>query len=319
MSISRIIILKVRLIVIAFIIAAGIFLISGMARPNIGSQGLQADAEEATLLAEEPQQSRAEQVMRALVAAYPRRVLKAEFRNDDWAVLLRDTWFYYADGRLLPEELLYRVSEYRPVLLNYRRELPPWTTPTPEQAARFRELVETRDANQFRRSHYFFDALYRAHSHDESYTRVKTIRFLGNPVTVHYAIIEDLVLVEEHILAAAKTDSRVRAWKYNIRNLAGWNWRNVAGTQSRSFHSYGAAIDIIPRALGGRAVYWRWAGPNWWSIPYERRYHPPAAVIKAFESYGFIWGGNWLFFDTIHFEYRPEVLILNGVELATLR
>jgi len=125
--------------------------------------------------------------------------------------------------------------------------------------------------------------------------------------------------VEEHILAAAKTDSRVRAWKYNIRNLAGWNWRNVAGTQSRSFHSYGAAIDIIPRALGGRAVYWRWAGPNWWSIPYERRYHPPAAVIKAFESYGFIWGGNWLFFDTIHFEYRPEVLILNGVELATLR
>jgi hypothetical protein len=29
--------------------------------------------------------------------------------------------------------------------------------------------------------------------------------------------------------------------------------------------------------------------------------------------YGFIWGGKWLFFDTMHFEYRPEILILSGM------
>ena len=32
--------------------------------------------------------------------------------------------------------------------------------------------------------------------------------------------------------------------------------------------------------------------------------------IRAFEAHGFVWGGKWLFFDTIHFEYRPELLTL---------
>ncbi|MDR1839603.1 MAG: M15 family metallopeptidase, partial [Treponema sp.] len=39
----------------------------------------------------------------------------------------------------------------------------------------------------------------------------------------------------------------------------------------------------------------------------------PQKVIKIFETYGFIWGGKWLFFDTMHFEYRPEILIFNGM------
>ncbi|WP_265937085.1 M15 family metallopeptidase [Aliarcobacter butzleri] len=28
-----------------------------------------------------------------------------------------------------------------------------------------------------------------------------------------------------------------------------------------------------------------------------------------FEKYGFIWGGRWYHFDTMHFEYRPELLV----------
>ena len=290
----------------------------------------QIEAEEEALLAakpaaipeavpyEQPIPCRAEQVTRALVKAYPRRVLKAEYRNGDWAVLLRDTWFYYAEGRLLPERLLYRASEYSPIAFyNYPRELPAWTPPTPEQIERFRYLDAARHTR--RRSHYFFDTLYRAHSHNESYRRVKTIRFLGFPVTVHYSILEDLSLVEEHILDAAREDPRIWAWINNISSVSGWAWRDIGGTQSRSFHSYGAAIDILPRRTGGRAVFWQWAGENWWNIPFERRYHPPDAVIRAFESFGFVWGGKWQRFDTMHFEFRPEVLILNGIEMSTLR
>jgi hypothetical protein len=26
-----------------------------------------------------------------------------------------------------------------------------------------------------------------------------------------------------------------------------------------------------------------------------------------------VWGGKWMLFDTIHFEYRPEILILSGL------
>jgi hypothetical protein len=38
-------------------------------------------------------------------------------------------------------------------------------------------------------------------------------------------------------------------------------------------------------------------------------------VIKIFEEYGFIWGGNWALIDTMHFEYRPELLLLNGFNI----
>jgi hypothetical protein len=36
-------------------------------------------------------------------------------------------------------------------------------------------------------------------------------------------------------------------------------------------------------------------------------------VVRYFEDEGFVWGGKWLMFDTIHFEYRPEILVLNGL------
>jgi D-alanyl-D-alanine carboxypeptidase len=27
-----------------------------------------------------------------------------------------------------------------------------------------------------------------------------------------------------------------------------------------------------------------------------------------FEQHGFIWGGKWYHYDTMHFEYRPEII-----------
>jgi len=322
MNISHGINLKRQVIAIGLILAAGIAFALGMVNPQFESPPYFPQEVEAAILPPEEEHvpCRAERVTRALVEAYPRRVLKAEYRNGDWAVLLRDTWFYYAEGRLLPEGLRDRVAYYRPIAFydNYPRYLPPWTPPTEEQIARFRQSVGAR-GSQLPRAHYFFDTLYRAHSREESYRRVKTIRFLGNPVTVHHAILEELALVEDRILQLARTEPRVMAWINNIDRVYGWNWRNIAGTQSRSFHAYGAAIDIMPRVLGGRSVFWGWSGPNWWTIPHERRYHPPESVVQAFEAYGFVWGGKWSFFDTIHFEFRPEVFILNGMELSTVR
>jgi len=139
---------------------------------------------------------------------------------------------------------------------------------------------------------------------------------------VHYSILEELSLVEEQILAAAKTDPQVQSWVNNISTMEGWNWRNIADMQSRSFHSYGAAVDILPKSLGGKETYWLWAirkRADWWNVSYNERFHPPSAVIKAFEKYGFIWGGKWLFFDTMHFEYRPEIFILSGMKVETQR
>jgi hypothetical protein len=266
--------------------------------------------------------------MKALAAAYPGRVGAAEYRNGDWAVPVRDlrfdgkrvsadVWFYYAGGRILPEELRDRAGDFDPhPFYRYPAELPAWEPPGPEETARLGTLARRRQANPPKRSQHFFDALWRAGSRNEAWDRVKSIRFLGRPVLVHYMILEELSLVEERILARAKTNPRVQQWIGSLKTLDGWNWRDIADTRSRSFHAYGAALDLLPGSSGGKESYWLWTArriPEWWAVPYDRRIHPPEEVVRDFESQGFIWGGKWLFFDTMHFEYRPEILILNGL------
>ena len=267
--------------------------------------------------------TRAEQVMRALAEAYPRQIERVEFRSGDWAILLRGTWYYYADGKMLPENLLANAADYTPhPFYNYPAELPAWITPNAEENARLREMSNNRNRNPPRRSPHFFDDLWRVHNRAESYDRVKTIRLLGKSAMVHFMILENLSIIEEQITAAAASDPQVMAWKNSLSSLEGWSWRNIAETQSRSYHSYGLAVDLLPGSLGGKETYWLWAmnrRADWWNISYNERFHPPQKVIKIFETYGFIWGGKWLFFDTMHFEYRPEILVLNGMPPETRR
>ena len=267
--------------------------------------------------------SRAELVMKAFASAYPERMGPAQFRGGDWAVFLGGQWYYYAEGRLLPETHRNRVAEYSVLpFYNYAAELPPWTAPTLEESERMRGMMERRQEQSrstVQRSTHFFDALWRTHNRDESWDRVKSMKFLGHTVMMHYSILTQLSLVEEMILAEAKTNTEVKRWIDSIGTVEGWSWRNISQSQSRSYHSYGAAIDLLPRSLGGLATYWLWSAQNnqeWWAIPYNRRYHPPKEVIKAFESMGFVWGGKWTVYDTMHFEYRPEILVLSGLPLT---
>ena len=258
----------------------------------------------------------ARQVTEALAAAYPGRIEKAEFHDGDWSVIIRGIRYYYCGGRLLPAELRTQAESYSPQpFYRYVAELPPWKAPSAEDGERFRNMAANRSRNPVKRSPHFFDALWQAHSKEAVQKQLKDITFLGSSVTVHEGIREPLASVEKRILADAKTDPQVRAWVNGIDMLACWNWRVIADTQTRSFHAYGVAVDILPKSLGGKETYWLWAArnkPEWWNIPYSERLHPPAKVIKAFESRGFIWGGKWLFFDTMHFEYRPEIFILSG-------
>ncbi|MDR3170632.1 MAG: M15 family metallopeptidase [Treponema sp.] len=264
-----------------------------------------------------------ETIMKALAAAYPERVGPAEYRNGDWAVPVRGVYYYYAQGKLLPETLRQQAAAYNPQpFYQYPAELPPWKTPGPAEAARLKQGAEERRLHPPKRSQDFYDALWRAHTKEESYERVKSMRFLGYNILIHYSIMEELSLVEERIYAAARTDSRVRQWINNLKSVETWNWRTIAATESRSFHAYGAAIDLLVKTGSQDVTYWLWTSRlklDWWAIPYEKRLHPPPAVIKAFEDYGFIWGGKWIWYDTMHFEYRPEILLLNNLPLSELR
>jgi len=78
--------------------------------------------------------------------------------------------------------------------------------------------------------------------------------------------------------------------------------RSVADQGQPSMHAYGAAIDLNLKYSN----YWLWdahgaAKPAW-------RNRMPREIVDAFERHGFIWGGRWYHYDTMHFEYRPELL-----------
>ena len=33
----------------------------------------------------------------------------------------------------------------------------------------------------------------------------------------------------------------------------------------------------------------------------------PWEIVEIFEKHEFVWGGKWYHYDTMHFEYRPEL------------
>ncbi len=80
-------------------------------------------------------------------------------------------------------------------------------------------------------------------------------------------------------------------------------FRTIKDTNRLSMHSFGIAIDISP----AKGKYWKnEAKDELTKIGYENTM--PLSIIKIFEKYGFIWGGRWYHYDTMHFEYRPELL-----------
>jgi D-alanyl-D-alanine carboxypeptidase len=90
--------------------------------------------------------------------------------------------------------------------------------------------------------------------------------------------------------------------KYLIPTSGTFNCRRIAGSTARSMHAYGAAIDINSKY----ADYWRWSSANPNAPKWRNRI--PMAIVRIFERHGFIWGGYWYHYDTMHFEYRPELL-----------
>ncbi|MDR0447520.1 MAG: M15 family metallopeptidase [Treponema sp.] len=267
------------------------------------------------------QQFTPEQMIKAHASAYPGLINRVEYRNNDWALLLRGKWFYWAEGRLLPEERRKEPESWaRQSFYPYPKELPPWKAPEGEQAERLRSVLSRRRANPPKRDPEFYDTLWQAKTRSGAFSNLVQINFLGKKLDVHREIKDRLIKIDALIWGIAKADPAVQDFIDDIGSIGAWNWRNVAATVSRSYHSYGIAVDILPKDLNGLATYWQWTADKekdfeWYMVPYNRRWHPPPSVIQIFERYGFCWGGKWALYDTMHFEYRPEILLLNGMEV----
>ena len=86
--------------------------------------------------------------------------------------------------------------------------------------------------------------------------------------------------------------------RYLVSPAGSFDWRPIAGTSGLSAHAFGIAVDINAE----HSDYWRWDHPPRW------RSRIPIEIVDAFERHGFIWGGKWYHYDTMHFEYRPELI-----------
>jgi hypothetical protein len=116
-----------------------------------------------------------------------------------------------------------------------------------------------------------------------------------------------------HITAVNGVDAQLRAISTEIDALpeaikraaypsAGtYNCRAVADTGQQSLHGYGIAIDLNT----AYSDYWFWRRTDG-AVAYRNRM--PQEIVAIFEKHGFIWGGKWYHYDTMHFEYRPELL-----------
>jgi hypothetical protein len=112
--------------------------------------------------------------------------------------------------------------------------------------------------------------------------------------------------VDKHLLQISKELDEHPEWKSYLTNIGGtFLWRNIKGTNRHSMHSFGMTIDVNT----DYSDYWQWAchctdESN--DVKYKNRI--PQGIIDIFEKNGFIWGGKWYHYDTMHFEYRPELL-----------
>lgn len=91
--------------------------------------------------------------------------------------------------------------------------------------------------------------------------------------------------------------------KYLFPPAGTFSCRPIAGTMRPSAHSTGTAIDIST----AHSHYWRWSDPDG-NGRYRWQNEIPMEIVEIFERHGFIWGGKWYHYDTMHFEYRPELI-----------
>lgn len=130
--------------------------------------------------------------------------------------------------------------------------------------------------------------------------KLTTINWFGTQIKV-----TKINNVDKQLQAVAKELAQYPELHKYLEKPQTFYWRKVRGANRQSSHSYGIALDIGVTYSN----YWLWTYPRaleTTQIKYINRF--PEKIAQIFEKYGFIWGGRWYHFDTMHFEYRPEII-----------
>lgn len=269
-----------------------------------------------TLKGEEPE------LLSLFRKAYPDIQFKSEYNAfaGDWKILLsledRTAEFFWADGMFLPESEIENKNLYNSFLYEYDFALHDPADFTEEDIEKIRQFSSTENRTSVKGTPpFFYDFVYDCKTRVSLEQHIKKIPFLGKRSNAHERLREPLAKVEKEILESSKSDAEVKNFLDTLLSADSYSWRNISDSGNRSFHSLGVALDLLPRGWKQKNVYWAWRrdidGDNWMRLPLERRWMPPQKVIEIFENNGFLWGGKWVIWDNMHFEYRPEVILFS--------
>ncbi len=227
--------------------------------------------------------------LRKLVLAYPDVICGASANTLIWR-----------DGTEMPYE-----TRDHSKLIDYEErldtaDLRDQTEQTYTAGREFETPSENMDPGRMRYAP-FFKKLYGENREEVSKNTTK-IQWLDGKwirVSTHFDIPQKLTQIAKEIEALPpQTRDMVK------KQSGTFVWRNVKGSKRLSNHSFASAIDVGVEY----SDYWKWNKPDK-NGHYEYRNKIPLEVVEIFEKYGFIWGGKWYHFDTMHFEYRPEFFI----------
>ena len=249
----------------------------------------------------------------ALLKGYPGIVSDLNAEGEEITFRVNGRKFYFADGRLLPEEKKEKAEYYRSYgFYDYPEKMPPLAEPSEEELEEINSYISER--RTVSRDNSFLEELYNGHSFNDILEEIRYINFLKFRFEVHRSLIPRFKAVEREILAEAAKDPELLSFINLLSEAGSFNWRIANGSRSRSYHSYGIAVDFSPESFGREQVFWDWSRKfykKWYMIPYSRRWMVNGKFVSAFEKQGFVWGGKWFYYDNMHFEYRPEILILS--------
>ncbi len=258
--------------------------------------------------------------LKILIESYPDVDFDIEYDSakQDWHILMsvdgRKGDFWWAEGKMLPEEEIVNKEKYWSLVYDYPKDVPDPSKFTQEDIKKIREeTAPSKRKNGAKSTPFFYDVLYDCKTRATLEQHIKSVVFLGKRVNLHERLEEPLARVEKRIKKLAERDSEVKEFIKKLGDVQSYSWREIQDSGNRSFHSMGVGIDVLPKGWGQKNIYWAWRrdidGDNWMLLPLERRWMPPESVIKAFEKEGFIWGGKWIIWDNMHFEYHPEQIL----------
>lgn len=255
-------------------------------------------------------------VLESYRLAYPDKDMKVFEKEGDWCIELEGMIFAWADGRLLPFKKRVEADKYgRQIIYPYTGKPRNPKEYTPEDIAELKKKgTKAALAAELPVDISFTQFLLQSNDRIATERNIRSMTFLGHRLNVHKMIVPFVEKIDKEIKEAAKTDKKVASFITEITEVGGYNWRTIDGTNGRrSYHSYGMAIDMTSKN-SNKPTYWEWVrtwNSKWMLVPQSSLWLPPEQVIKIFEKYGFVWGGTWDEYDTMHFEFRPELSVLS--------